>query len=53
MQCDPSIKAIIKKIDEERHDFIIEDLDDETLVVKQEKMKELKEKLDQVLHLDG
>lgn len=45
MQCDPSIKAIIAKIDGERHEFIIEDLDDETVVVKESKLGELKEKL--------
>lgn len=45
VQCDPSIKAIIAKIDGERHEFIIEDLDDETVVVKESKLGELKEKL--------
>lgn len=45
MQCDASIKAIIAKIDSERHDFIIEDLDDETVVVKETKLAELKQKL--------
>jgi len=45
IQCDPSIKAIISKIDEKYHDFIIEDLDDETVVVKETKLYELKLKL--------
>jgi len=45
IQCDPSIKAIINKIDEKYHDFIIEDLDDETVVVKETKLYELKQKL--------
>jgi len=45
VQCDPSIKAIIAKIDGERHEFIIEDLDDETVVVKESKLAELKELL--------
>lgn len=30
------------------HDFIIEDLDDQTLVVKEAKLKELKQRLDEV-----
>lgn len=45
VQCDPSIKAIIAKIDGERHEFIIEDLDDEAVVVKESKLAELKELL--------
>ena len=48
VQCDPSIKAIIQSIDSERHDFIIEELDDETLVVKESKLAELKIKLEEV-----
>lgn len=52
IQCDPSIKAIIRQVDEERgNDLIIEDLDDETLVVKEVHMKALKERLDQVRYL--
>lgn len=48
VQCDPSIKAIIVQIDSEKHDIIIEDLDDETVMVKQEKLEELKRKLGEV-----
>lgn len=48
MQADPSIKAIIVKIDSEKHDFIVEDLDDETVVVKESKLTELKERLKEV-----
>lgn len=48
VQCDPSIKAIIVQIDSEKHDIIIEDLDDETVMVKQEKLDELKRKLGEV-----
>lgn len=48
VECDPSIKAIILKIDAAHHDFIVEDLDDQTLVVKETKLKELKQKLDSV-----
>ncbi len=36
------------KIDSANHEFIIEDLDDQTLVVKEDKLKELKQKLDAV-----
>lgn len=48
MECDPSIKAIILKIDSVNHDFIVEDLDDQTLVIKESKLKELKGRLDTV-----
>ncbi|KAI9810206.1 MAG: TFIIH complex subunit tfb5 [Phylliscum demangeonii] len=46
VECDPSIKAIILKIDSARHDFIVEDLDDQTLVVKESKLRELKTRLE-------
>ncbi|KAB2569357.1 RNA polymerase II transcription factor B subunit 5 [Lasiodiplodia hormozganensis] len=49
VQCDESIKTIIVKIDSELNDFIIEDLDDETLVIKAEKLPELKRRLNEVL----
>jgi len=49
IQCDPSIKAIISKIDSAHNDFIIEDLDDETVVVKESKLQELKERLREML----
>lgn len=43
VQCDPSIKAILVKIDtEHRNDFIIEDIDDETLLIKSAKEDQLK-----------
>lgn len=48
VQCDESIKTIIVKIDSEYNDFIIEDLDDETLVIKAEKLPELKRRLNEV-----
>ena len=35
VECDPSIKSIIVKIDSEDHSFIVEELDDQTLVVKE------------------
>ncbi|KAF2137236.1 uncharacterized protein K452DRAFT_302150 [Aplosporella prunicola CBS 121167] len=49
VQCDESIKTIILKIDAERNDYIIEDLDDETLVVKADKLNDLKWRLKEFL----
>lgn len=49
MQCDPSIKSIIVKIDSEDHAFIVEELDDQTLVVKENMMSILKMRLDEIL----
>lgn len=48
MECDASIKAIIVKIDSARHDYIIEELDDGTLVIKENMLKQLKLQLDEV-----
>lgn len=52
IECDPSIKAIILKIDQDRHDFIVEDLDDQTLVIKESQLQPLKKRLEEVRHLD-
>ncbi|CAL5867941.1 uncharacterized protein PFLUO_LOCUS2164 [Penicillium psychrofluorescens] len=50
IECDPSIKAMILKYDEERHDYIVEDLDDENhLVIKESQLQNLKVRLDQDL----
>lgn len=49
IQCDASIKAIITKIDAQHHDFILEDLDDEAVVIKESKLVELKAKLKEQL----
>ncbi|KAF8458129.1 RNA polymerase II transcription factor B subunit 5 [Terfezia claveryi] len=49
VECDPSIKAIILKIDGDHNDFIIEDLDDNTLLVKETKIPELKRRLERML----
>lgn len=49
VECDPSIKAIVLKIDSLHHDFIVEDLDDQTLVVKESKLNELKQRLEDEL----
>jgi len=48
VQCDPSIKSIIVKIDSERNDFIVEELDDQTLVIKEGMLAVLKMRLDDV-----
>ncbi|KZZ90019.1 REX1 DNA Repair family protein [Ascosphaera apis ARSEF 7405] len=50
VECDPSVKAIILKYDAERHDYIMEDLgDDRFLVVKENKLQELKVRLSKEL----
>ena len=48
IECDPSIKSIIVNIDSQNHDFIIEDLDEERVVVKENMVALLKEKLEEV-----
>jgi len=54
VECDPSIKAIILKIDQDKHDFIVEDLDDQTLVVKESQLQKLKARLEEVrMDFDG
>ncbi|KAL4796301.1 TFIIH subunit TTDA/Tfb5 [Aspergillus filifer] len=46
IECDPSVKAIILKYDEERHDYIVEDLDDDRhLVIKESQLANLKLRL--------
>ncbi|KAK5164880.1 TFIIH complex subunit tfb5 [Saxophila tyrrhenica] len=43
VECDPSIKAIISRINEQHnHDIIIEDIDDEHVLIKKDKHEELK-----------
>lgn len=48
IECDPSIKSIIVKIDSEDHAYIVEELDDQTLVVKENMLTSLKLRLDEV-----
>lgn len=45
---DPSIRAIILKIDGDRHEIVIEELDENHLLVKESKLPELKAKLEKV-----
>ena len=49
VKCDASIKAMLVDIDEKHgHDFIIEDLDEEHILVKDTKIAELKSRLQNV-----
>jgi len=49
VKCDASIKAIIIKIDSDRNDIIVEDLDEEHLLIKSDKLAELKQRLSETL----
>ncbi|ESZ94437.1 RNA polymerase II transcription factor B subunit 5 [Sclerotinia borealis F-4128] len=50
VECDPSIKSIIIKIDaDSSHAYIVEDLDDETLVIKENMLGMLKTRLEEAL----
>lgn len=50
VECDPSIKAIIVKIDSENgNTFIQEDIDDEHVLIKVSKHEELKVRLKEVI----
>jgi len=50
IECDPSIKAIIVKIDSEQHNsIIVVDIDDTTLVIKDSMLQSLKMSLEDAL----
>ncbi|KAG4435245.1 hypothetical protein IFR05_009278 [Cadophora sp. M221] len=49
VECDASIKSIIVKIDAVDHAFIVEELDDQTLVIKENMLSILKQRLDDIL----
>ena len=52
IECDPSVKAIILKYDEEQHDYIVEDLDDDRhLVIKESQLQNLRDRLGKVTRL--
>lgn len=51
IECDPSIKSIIVNIDSTNHEYIIEDLDEERVVVKENMVAVLKQKLEDVCYL--
>lgn len=48
VECDPSIKSIILKIDAANNDFVVEELDDQTLVIKDSMLHVLKARLEEV-----
>ncbi len=48
IECEPAIKSIIVHLDSENHDIIIEDLDESHLVVKENMVHLLKQKLEDV-----
>jgi TFIIH basal transcription factor complex TTD-A subunit len=49
VRCDPSIKALILKIDSARHDIVIEELDETHLVIDQNKVQAVKSELNRML----
>lgn len=49
VRCDPSIMALILKIDSSRHDIIIEELDDTHLLVDLTKVQAVKDELNRLL----
>jgi len=48
IECEPAIKSIIVHLDSENNDIIIEDLDESHLVVKENMVHLLKQKLEDV-----
>lgn len=46
IECDPLIKAAIVDIDKRRNDIIVEDIDEEHLVIKENMVEYLKSQLD-------
>ena len=49
VKCDASIKAIILSIDaEERHEIVVEDLDEEHVLIKESRLEDLKRRLAEV-----
>ncbi|KAI0536992.1 RNA polymerase 2 general transcription and DNA repair factor tfiih component [Xylaria digitata] len=49
VECDPSIKSIIINIDSEKNDYIIADLDESHLLIKDVMVTQLKAKLEERL----
>ncbi|OTB09068.1 hypothetical protein M426DRAFT_7094 [Hypoxylon sp. CI-4A] len=49
VECDPSIKSIIVSLDSEHNEYIIEDLDETHLVIKDNMVAKLKGELDKRL----
>lgn len=50
LQCDPPQMAMVRKIDKENGNaYIIEEIDDETCLVKENKVDEIKERVKQLM----
>lgn len=49
VECDPSIKSIIINIDNETNEYIVEDLDETHLMIKDNMVAKLKTELEQRL----
>ncbi|KAH8902748.1 nucleotide excision repair, TFIIH, subunit [Coniochaeta sp. PMI_546] len=49
VECEPSIKSIIINIDRQNHDYIIEDLDETHLVIKENMLARLKMNIEDML----
>lgn len=49
IKCDPSIKALIVEIDSQRHDIIIEELNDNNLLISTDKVQFIKGELNRLL----
>ncbi|ODV93328.1 hypothetical protein PACTADRAFT_5115 [Pachysolen tannophilus NRRL Y-2460] len=49
IQCDPSVKALILSIDHDKHDIVIDDLDETHLLVDQSKINYVKQELNRLL----
>ncbi|KAI1081247.1 RNA polymerase 2 general transcription and DNA repair factor tfiih component [Whalleya microplaca] len=49
VECDPSIKSIIINIDSENNEYLVEDLDESHLIIKDNVLAKLKAKLEERL----
>ncbi|KAI5191001.1 TFIIH basal transcription factor complex TTD-A subunit [Nematocida sp. AWRm77] len=49
LECDPSIKQILARLDRE-HNFIIQDIDDTTLFVENRNLSEIEEETEKMLN---
>jgi hypothetical protein len=48
IECDPSIKSIIMNLNSDHNEYLIQDLDESHLVIQEDKVQQLKSKLDEV-----
>jgi TFIIH basal transcription factor complex TTD-A subunit len=49
VECDPSIRALIVNIDSDKHDIVIEELDDTHLLIDSSKVDFIKAELNRIL----